>query len=174
MGLGAKQRMHAGGEHVPNVRPADVLAKVGLVPSCLQVSVPFHSTLQHSRAALCMQTSQWQPSIQRARIFCAYVHMCGGFSAGRTSCNPCLRRSAAILMRGCCLWHAGVVSMGRYDDPNSGKSSFSMLLGAAPHLDMHYTIFGCVQCELLAEQQATGRFAWALEAGKAAICRSSC
>eukprot|EP00882_Tetradesmus_deserticola_P006831 GHRQ01007194.1.p1 GENE.GHRQ01007194.1~~GHRQ01007194.1.p1 ORF type:complete len:263 (+),score=64.24 GHRQ01007194.1:203-991(+) len=38
----------------------------------------------------------------------------------------------------------GVVSMGRYDDPNSGKSSFSMLLGAAPHLDMHYTIFGKV------------------------------
>jgi cyclophilin family peptidyl-prolyl cis-trans isomerase len=37
---------------------------------------------------------------------------------------------------------AGVVSMGRYDDPNSGKSSFSFLLGAAPHLDMHYTIFG--------------------------------
>ncbi|WIA22708.1 hypothetical protein OEZ86_009671 [Tetradesmus obliquus] len=38
----------------------------------------------------------------------------------------------------------GVVSMGRYDDPNSGKSSFSFLLGAAPHLDMKYTIFGKV------------------------------
>lgn len=36
----------------------------------------------------------------------------------------------------------GVVSMGRHDDPNSGKSSFSMLLGNAPHLDMQYTIFG--------------------------------
>ena len=36
----------------------------------------------------------------------------------------------------------GVVSMGRYDDPNSGTSSFSMLLGNAPHLDMQYTIFG--------------------------------
>lgn len=32
--------------------------------------------------------------------------------------------------------------MGRYDDPNSGSSSFSFLLGAAPHLDMQYTIFG--------------------------------
>jgi hypothetical protein len=40
------------------------------------------------------------------------------------------------------LSHVGVVSMGRFDDPNSGKSSFSFLLGAAPHLDMHYTIFG--------------------------------
>ena len=39
----------------------------------------------------------------------------------------------------------GVMSMGRYDDPNSGTSSFSMLLGDAPHLDMHYTIFGCVR-----------------------------
>jgi cyclophilin family peptidyl-prolyl cis-trans isomerase len=37
---------------------------------------------------------------------------------------------------------AGVLSMGRYDDPNSGSSSFSFLLGAAPHLDMKYTIFG--------------------------------
>lgn len=36
----------------------------------------------------------------------------------------------------------GVVSMGRHDDPNSGRSSFSMLLGNAPHLDMQYTIFG--------------------------------
>lgn len=38
----------------------------------------------------------------------------------------------------------GVVSMGRHDDPNSGRSSFSFLLGDAPHLDMQYTIFGRV------------------------------
>lgn len=38
----------------------------------------------------------------------------------------------------------GVLSMGRYDDPNSGTSSFSILLGAAPHLDMKYTIFAKV------------------------------
>ena len=31
--------------------------------------------------------------------------------------------------------------MGRWEDPNSGTSSFSMLLGDAPHLDMVYTIF---------------------------------
>ncbi|GBF92641.1 peptidyl-prolyl cis-trans isomerase [Raphidocelis subcapitata] len=37
---------------------------------------------------------------------------------------------------------AGVLSMGRFEDPASGKSSFSMLLGDAPHLDMQYTIFG--------------------------------
>jgi cyclophilin family peptidyl-prolyl cis-trans isomerase len=36
----------------------------------------------------------------------------------------------------------GVLSMGRTSDPNSGGSSFSVLLGAAPHLDMQYTIFG--------------------------------
>ncbi|GAX81492.1 hypothetical protein CEUSTIGMA_g8921.t1 [Chlamydomonas eustigma] len=34
--------------------------------------------------------------------------------------------------------------MGRYDDPNSGTSSFSILLGDAPHLDMTYTIFARV------------------------------
>eukprot|EP00877_Chromochloris_zofingiensis_P005127 jgi/Chrzof1/14615/Cz09g09160.t1_CYP23 len=39
---------------------------------------------------------------------------------------------------------AGVLSMGRYDDPNSRQSSFSFLLGDAPHLDMKYTIFGQV------------------------------
>ena len=36
----------------------------------------------------------------------------------------------------------GIMSMGRLDDPNSGGSSFSILLGPAPHLDMQYTIFG--------------------------------
>ncbi|GIL80517.1 hypothetical protein Vretimale_16050 [Volvox reticuliferus] len=40
--------------------------------------------------------------------------------------------------------HAGVLSMGRYDDPNSGASSFSVLLGDAPHLDMQYTAFAKV------------------------------
>jgi|EP00908_Phaeocystis_cordata_P013959 cyclophilin family peptidyl-prolyl cis-trans isomerase len=36
----------------------------------------------------------------------------------------------------------GILSMGRMSDPNSGGSSFSMLLGAAPHLDNQYTVFG--------------------------------
>ncbi|XP_026422169.1 peptidyl-prolyl cis-trans isomerase CYP23-like [Papaver somniferum] len=34
--------------------------------------------------------------------------------------------------------------MGRHSDPNSGGSSFSMLLGDAPHLDGEYAIFGKV------------------------------
>ncbi|XP_065861427.1 peptidyl-prolyl cis-trans isomerase CYP23 isoform X2 [Euphorbia lathyris] len=38
----------------------------------------------------------------------------------------------------------GILSMGRYSDPNSASSSFSMLLGDAPHLDGQYTIFGKV------------------------------
>eukprot|EP00210_Caulerpa_lentillifera_P000838 g811.t1 len=38
----------------------------------------------------------------------------------------------------------GALSMGRLDDPDSNGSSFSILLGAAPHLDMKYTIFGKV------------------------------
>lgn len=36
----------------------------------------------------------------------------------------------------------GILSMARHSDPNSGGSSFSILLGAAPHLDMQYTVFG--------------------------------
>ncbi|GAQ77981.1 cyclophilin-like peptidyl-prolyl cis-trans isomerase family protein [Klebsormidium nitens] len=38
----------------------------------------------------------------------------------------------------------GILSMARHDDPNSGKSSFSILLGNAPHLDGNYAIFGRV------------------------------
>ncbi|CAN6479280.1 unnamed protein product [Victoria cruziana] len=38
----------------------------------------------------------------------------------------------------------GVLSMGRYDDPDSASSSFSILLGDAPHLDGQYAIFGKV------------------------------
>ncbi|XP_018436870.1 peptidyl-prolyl cis-trans isomerase CYP23 isoform X2 [Raphanus sativus] len=38
----------------------------------------------------------------------------------------------------------GTLSMGRYEDPNSAQSSFSMLLGDAPHLDRQYAVFGKV------------------------------
>lgn len=38
----------------------------------------------------------------------------------------------------------GILSMGRYEDPNSAASSFSMLLGDAPHLDRQYAVFGKV------------------------------
>ncbi|XP_010242418.1 PREDICTED: peptidyl-prolyl cis-trans isomerase CYP23 [Nelumbo nucifera] len=38
----------------------------------------------------------------------------------------------------------GILSMGRYADPNSAQSSFSILLGDAPHLDGQYAIFGRV------------------------------
>jgi len=55
----------------------------------------------------------------------------------------------------------GVLSMGRWADPNSGTSSFSILLGNAPHLDGQYTIFGRVTAgwEVLAkfEQLETKR-----------------
>eukprot|EP00898_Chlorokybus_atmophyticus_P008270 jgi/Chlat1/8444/Chrsp80S07924 len=36
----------------------------------------------------------------------------------------------------------GTLSMARYSDPNSGTSSFSILLGDAPHLDGQYAVFG--------------------------------
>jgi cyclophilin family peptidyl-prolyl cis-trans isomerase len=45
--------------------------------------------------------------------------------------------------------HTGSLSMGRHADPNSGKSSFSILLGDAAHLDMQYTIFGYGSLHLL-------------------------
>ncbi|MGZ3694705.1 MAG: peptidylprolyl isomerase [Bdellovibrionota bacterium] len=36
----------------------------------------------------------------------------------------------------------GILSMARFDDPNSAEVSFSILLGPAPHLDGQYTVFG--------------------------------
>ncbi|XP_077225099.1 cyclophilin-like peptidyl-prolyl cis-trans isomerase family protein [Tasmannia lanceolata] len=38
----------------------------------------------------------------------------------------------------------GILSMGRFSDPNSASSSFSILLGDASHLDGQYAIFGKV------------------------------
>ncbi|EFJ35298.1 hypothetical protein SELMODRAFT_79654, partial [Selaginella moellendorffii] len=34
----------------------------------------------------------------------------------------------------------GILSMGRYSDPNSAQSSFSILLGSAPHLDREVSL----------------------------------
>ncbi len=39
----------------------------------------------------------------------------------------------------------GTLSMARWEDPDSATSSFSILLGPAPHLDGHYTLFGHVE-----------------------------
>jgi len=49
----------------------------------------------------------------------------------------------------------GILSMGRGSDVNSGGSSFSLLLGDAPHLDEQYTVFGRVLSgdEALAEME---------------------
>ena len=44
----------------------------------------------------------------------------------------------------------GMLSMGKFDEPGSGTSSFSMLLGNAPFLDGKYTIFGRVVGGLVA------------------------
>lgn len=38
----------------------------------------------------------------------------------------------------------GVLSMGKFEEPHTGTSSFSMMLGDAPSLDGKYTIFGRV------------------------------
>ena len=36
----------------------------------------------------------------------------------------------------------GILSMARFDDPNSAESSFSFVLGNASNLDQQYTVFG--------------------------------
>jgi len=42
----------------------------------------------------------------------------------------------------------GILSMARFDDPDSAETSFSILLGPAPHLDGKYTVFGHVESGL--------------------------
>jgi cyclophilin family peptidyl-prolyl cis-trans isomerase len=38
----------------------------------------------------------------------------------------------------------GVISLAHGDDPDSGETSFSILLGDAPHLDGKFTVFGVI------------------------------
>ncbi len=47
-------------------------------------------------------------------------------------------------MKGLVSHTRGVLTMARWEDPHSAVSSFSILLGKAPHLDNDYTIFGHV------------------------------
>jgi len=69
--------------------------------------------------------------------------------------HPALGRNQLKLMRrlplevsaqlkGTTAHKRGVLSMARFDDPDSAVSSFSILLDQAPHLDSEYTIFGHV------------------------------
>lgn len=46
------------------------------------------------------------------------------------------------LENGSLLHKRGVLSLAHGDDPNSGETSFSILLADAPHLDGKFTIFG--------------------------------
>jgi cyclophilin family peptidyl-prolyl cis-trans isomerase len=39
----------------------------------------------------------------------------------------------------------GVLSLAHFDDPNSGETSFSILLADAPHLDGKFTVFGMLE-----------------------------
>jgi len=49
------------------------------------------------------------------------------------------------LETGAILHTRGVLSLAHGDDPNSGETSFSILLGNAPHLDGKFTIFGMLE-----------------------------
>lgn len=83
------------------------------------------------------------------RVDKGFVAQTAAVNSGRTrKQNPDLREEAEktipLEVKPDVKHVAGVLSMGRYDDPNSGTSSFSILLGNAPHLDMKYTIFAKV------------------------------
>ena len=61
--------------------------------------------------------------------------------------NPEQAEVASVQVRGefSGLRHVrGTLSMARYDDPDSATTSFSVLLGDAPHLDGKYAVFGRV------------------------------
>ena len=60
----------------------------------------------------------------------------------------------------------GRLSMARWDDPDSATSSFSVLLGDAPHLDGKYAVFGEVVGE---ESEATLRRLEAMETKREGI-----
>ncbi|XP_027097142.1 peptidyl-prolyl cis-trans isomerase CYP23 [Coffea arabica] len=67
-------------------------------------------------------------SIFSSRFLCLFPNKKGKDEKRDGKEKECLRR--------------GILSMGRYSDPDSAQSSFSVLLGDAPHLDGQYAIFG--------------------------------
>lgn len=82
------------------------------------------------------------------RVDKGFVAQVADVSSGRTApMNEEQRKEAEKTIKGefSDVKHVrGILSMGRYSDPNSAQSSFSMLLGDAPHLDHEYAIFGKV------------------------------
>ncbi|KAJ0447016.1 putative peptidylprolyl isomerase [Helianthus annuus] len=82
------------------------------------------------------------------RVDKGFVAQVADVSGGRTApMNEEQRKEAEKTIKGefSDVKHVrGILSMGRYSDPDSAQSSFSMLLGDAPHLDHEYAIFGKV------------------------------
>lgn len=72
----------------------------------------------------------------------------------------------------------GTLSMARFDDPDSGTSSFSILLGNATHLNSKYTIFGAMLDgdDVLdkASNELTMAMTMAPCIGPACMCISAC
>mmetsp|Transcript_1283 Transcript_1283/g.2061 ORF Transcript_1283/g.2061 Transcript_1283/m.2061 type:complete len:240 (-) Transcript_1283:50-769(-) len=54
------------------------------------------------------------------------------------------RMTVPLEVAGGIIHQLGALSLARYEDTSSGSSSFSIVLGRAPHLDMQYTVFGQV------------------------------
>jgi cyclophilin family peptidyl-prolyl cis-trans isomerase len=65
----------------------------------------------------------------------------GGDPSGTGSGGPGYRLPAEF---NALLHTPGMLSMARTSDPNSAGSQFFIMLGAAPHLDHQYTVFGNV------------------------------
>ncbi|KAL8518749.1 hypothetical protein ACS0TY_009928 [Phlomoides rotata] len=82
------------------------------------------------------------------RVDKGFVAQVADVSSGRTAPMNELQRMEAdktIVGEFSYVKHVrGILSMGRYSDPDSAQSSFSILLGDAPHLDHEYAIFGKV------------------------------
>lgn len=82
------------------------------------------------------------------RVDSGFVAQTADINGGRTAPMNALQKEVAArtlpleVLKEVKHTKRGILSMARGDDPNSGGSSFSVLLGAAPHLDMQYTIFG--------------------------------
>ncbi|EOD12667.1 hypothetical protein EMIHUDRAFT_452162 [Emiliania huxleyi CCMP1516] len=64
-------------------------------------------------------------------------------SASASACRPTRSRRRATTLTASCT-PSWVLSMGKFEEPHTGTSSFSMMLGDAPSLDGKYTIFGRV------------------------------
>lgn len=123
----------------------DVLIRTGMGDITLEMNPELAP--EHVRNFLKLVVSGWYDHTAFHRIVSGFVIQ-GGAGATRAEKRPHYADKWVHKLKGefsrTALHIRGALSMARASDPDSAETSFFIVLGAAPHLDGKYTIFGKV------------------------------